>query len=89
MSRSHQYINTFYLVVHFAINILVIAVIVDLIDTYVPLKHLWMGYHVDIHNFYARIDLQKSIAPIVAAGLAVWYYKRSKAKANDDITHGH
>ncbi|EHQ30572.1 hypothetical protein [Mucilaginibacter paludis] len=87
MSRPNPYINTFYLAVHLALNILVVALIVNLIGTYIPIKHYFMGYHFNVHNIYTHIDMQKNVAPIVAIGIAVWYYQRRKAKTDSVEKH--
>jgi len=84
MSRSKSYINTFYLAVHLLLNITVIALIINLIDIYVPFKQLYNRYHLNVSNFYGDVNLQKVVAPVMALGIAVWYYQRRKAKSGDN-----
>jgi len=79
MSRPNQFVNTFYLAVHLALNILVVALIVNLIEIYVPVKHLLMRYHLNLQYIYANTYLQKSLPAAVAIGIFVWYYQRKKS----------
>jgi hypothetical protein len=79
MSRPNQFVNTFYLAVHLGLNILVVVLIINLIDVYIPVKHLFAGSHINLQHFYSHIDLQKSVALVIALGVAVWYYQKKKA----------
>jgi hypothetical protein len=83
MNKPNPYINTFYLAVHFALNVLVIALILDVVDAYFPIKHLFGGYHINWHSVYPPTTLEKNIAGVFAVGIAVWYYQKRKAKNNE------
>ena len=80
MNRPNPYINTFYLLVHFVLNLIVIAVVIDLLDTYVPFKRFIMGYHLNLHLFDVHITtMQRNLAIALVVGVAaVWYYQRKK-----------
>lgn len=85
MSKPNPYINTFYLAVHLALNILVVVLVIDVIDAFVPVKHLFAGYfkQIDLRLVYPPTTLEKNIAAVVALGAAIWYYQRRKTKNGD------
>jgi hypothetical protein len=83
MNKQKSYINTLYLAVHLALNILVVALVINLIDMYVPLKHFFTGYHINLHSIYPPNTLEKNLAAAAAIGAAVWYYQKRKAKHSD------
>jgi hypothetical protein len=89
MSKPNPYINTFYLAVHFALNVLVVVLILNVIDAFIPLKHLFAGYHINLHYVYPPSTLQKNIAAALAVGAAVTYYYKRKAKHSDTADKYH
>jgi len=89
MNKPNPYINTFYLAVHLLLNILVVALILNVIDAFIPLKHLFAGYHVNLNSFYPPSTLEKNIMIAAAIGGAAWYYQRRKAKINETINKYH
>lgn len=89
MGKPNPYINTFYLAVHLALNILVIALVLNLIDAFIPIKHFFAGYHVSLSAFYPPTTLEKNLAFAIAIGVAIWFYQKRKAKHGDTAAKYH
>jgi len=93
MSKPNPYINTFYLAVHLALNVLVIALVIDIVDAYFPIKHFFSAYHlpnINLHGLYPPTTLAKNIAAAtVALSVAYWYYQKKKAKNADTTERYH
>lgn len=91
MNRPNPYINTFYLAVHLALNILVVVLVINIINAFIPIKHFFAGYHLNInlHSFYPPSTLEKNIAAIIALGVAVWYYQKRKHRNHDTAEKYH
>lgn len=83
-NKPNPYANTLYLAVHLVLNILVVALIINIIDQYTPLKQFTANHHLTFHNFYSSINLQKNAGPIVAIGLAIWLYRHKKSKSSTE-----
>ena len=91
-NRPNPYINTLYLAVHLALNILVVLLVFDIIDAFVPIKHIFAGYHlssINLHSLYPPTTLEKNLIAAAAIGAAAWYYQKKKAKNNDAAERYH
>ncbi|WP_147425652.1 hypothetical protein [Mucilaginibacter gracilis] len=85
MNKPNPYINTLYLAVHLALNILVVVAIVNVIDVFFPIKHFFSGYHfnINLRSVYPPTTTEKNVVAVLMLGVAAWYYQKRKARNAD------
>lgn len=88
MNKPNPYINTLYLAIHLALNVLVVILVVDIIDAFFPIKHFFSAYHlsnINLHGIYPPTAIEKNLAAAaIALSAAYWYYQKKKAKNTEN-----